>query len=73
MLCELFLLIDFTNVYKICEILHRQDKEKIFFFRGKIIVFGKIVGESGEKSILHPLVLMQMNASQDKFRRKEFV
>ena len=25
-----------TNVYKICEILHRQDKEKIFF-RGKIL------------------------------------
>ena len=39
----------------------------------KIIVFGKIVGECGEKSILHPLVLMQMNASQGKFRRKEFV
>ena len=51
MLCELFLLIDFT----------------------KIIVFGKIVGECGEKSILHTLPLMQMNASQGKFRRKEFV
>ena len=39
----------------------------------KVIVFGKIVSECEEKSILHPLVLMQMNASQGKFRRKEFV
>lgn len=39
----------------------------------KIIVFGKIVGECGEKSILHPLPLKQMNASHGKFRRKVFV
>ena len=45
----------------------------LFIYFTKIIVFVKFVGECGEKSILHPLPLKQMNASQGQFRRKEFV